>query len=86
MKKRKIIFTDGCIVSNLAIDGKDAEELEGMELQSIVHKVVDSISSKSDLESLLTDMCQMFGEYKYCYHCEDCGDDVVEYRLTIEER
>ena len=37
----------------------------------------------ADLIWALRELIQNLGRYKFCYYCDDCGDNVSEYKLNV---
>ena len=52
------------------------------QLRSYVSKYIRDLSP-NELNSLLWDFIMEFGDYKYLYQCDQCGDVVEQYTLTI---
>lgn len=79
----KIEVTEGCTAFSCYIDGKERSEFSTEELQKIVHKLVD-MCNRDDLESLIWNITEYVGEYKYEGHCECCNDSIVSYTVKID--
>lgn len=79
----RIVYTDGCVVLGLTVDGGLFNELPLEEQKEIMHKVIDNTTGSSYLQSMLIEYVQTAGEYKYLYTCEECGDSVCEWALEI---
>ena len=67
----------------ITIDGKNVNRFNRAEIRDIIISAVNSNNDNIDLIRALRLFVQNFGEYKFCYHCDECGDNVVEYKLTI---
>ena len=78
----KIVFTDGCVVTNLEVDGKNFSDLSTEEKREICHKLVDKMDDVN-LQDTVIEFAQVAGEYKHLYTCEECGDSVCEWRVNI---
>ena len=52
------------------------------QLRSYVSKYIRDLSP-NELNSLLWDFIMEFGDYEYLYQCNQCGDIVEQYTLTI---
>lgn len=77
----EIVYTEGCTVTGIEIDGEDVREIPVSRQREILRQVIDKID-----ENMLYDVFKAIalnGEYKHLYYCEQCGDDVVEYRLEL---
>jgi len=82
----KIVKTCGCICDNIEIDGKDIEKFSKYELKEILIKIIDSCSeNKGILKSVMSDILDQVGEYKYLYTCDECGDSVYEYSIFLNQ-
>ena len=79
----KIVYTDGCIATGLTVDDRIFSDLSLEEQKAIIHKVIDSATDSSSLQSMLTEYVETAGEYEYLYTCEECGDSVYEWTLEI---
>lgn len=79
----KIVYTDGCIVSGLTIDGRLFDDLSFEEQKAIMHEIIDNSPDSSYLQNMLIEYTQTAGEYEYLYTCDECGDSVCEWTLEI---
>lgn len=66
------------IVNNKCINNFNEDEI-----RDIIIEIINSGKNKANLVWTLRGLVQDYGKYKFCYHCDECGDDVVEYRLKI---
>lgn len=53
------------------------------EIRDMIIAVISSRDDNADLIWALRGLIQNLGRYKFCYHCDECGDNVVEYKLKI---
>lgn len=88
----KLVYTEGCTVTGLSIGGKSPENMTLDEVKDafkgMVDKILESSNGDEDKDKLvqtIMDLLQSHGKYKYLYHCEQCGDSVVEYTMTIKK-
>lgn len=72
---------DGADVISVA--ERDANDFTEEEIRDMILTVINSRDDNADLIWTLRGLIQNFGEYKFCYHCDECGDNVVEYKLKI---
>lgn len=72
---------DGADVISVAERG--ANDFTEEEIRDMILTVINSRDDNADLIWTLRGLIQNFGEYKFCYHCDECGDNVVEYKLKI---
>lgn len=82
----RFVYTTGCTCDGITINDKDINDFEQEDLKEYaVHMVSQLVNEldKDDIIDLIRDIVDRFGEYKYLYHCEQCGDDVVEYKIEI---
>lgn len=82
----KIIKTCGCIDDGITIDGKDISNFNRRKLRDIAVKMIDELypaNGEDFLESIISDILEHVGEYKYLYTCDQCGDSVYEYGIDI---
>ena len=67
----------------ITVEEKDANDFTEEEIRDIILTVINSRNDNADLIWALRGLIQILGRYKFCYHCDECGDDVVEYKLKI---
>lgn len=79
----EIKVTEGCTAFSCYIDNKERSEFSTEELRNIVHKLVD-MCDRDNLESLIWDITEYVGEYKYEGHCDCCGDSIVNYTVKLD--
>lgn len=79
----KIEVTEGCTAYSCYIDDKERDDFSTEELRNIVHKLIDKCN-RDHLESLIWDVPQLVGEYKYEGHCDCCNDSVVKYTVNLD--
>lgn len=72
---------DGAAVISVA--ERDTNDFTEEEIRDMILTVINSRDDNADLIWTLRGLIQNFGEYKFCYHCDECGDNVVEYKLKI---
>lgn len=72
---------DGADVISVA--ERDANDFTEEEIRDMILTVINSRDDNADLIWTLRGLIQNFGKYKFCYHCDECGDNVVEYKLKI---
>lgn len=53
------------------------------EIRDMILTVINMEDDNADLIWALRELIQNLGIYKFCYHCDDCGDNVVEYKLNV---
>lgn len=82
----KIEKTDGCMVSEITIDGELFFSCSDTKLSILKERLIsyltERVQSKADLNELLEWTCYIYGIPRHEYHCEQCGDDV--YTTTLE--
>lgn len=77
----EIVYTDGCTVTGIDIDGEDLRDLSVFKQRKILHRMINRID-----ENIMHDVFKAIalnGEYKHLYDCDCCGDSVCEYRLEL---
>ncbi len=80
----KIVETEGCIVSGITIDGIDIHSISE-EQRDKIFKWMESkmIEDRATFYDMLSNILSIYGDYKYLYTCEQCGDSVSETTLEI---
>lgn len=79
----KLTYTDGCTAYNLSIDDKSAEDFTVDEKKEMIKSLIDKYGDICDLKNMIIDFLEMNAEPKFLSHCDECGDNVYEYTLTI---
>ncbi len=80
----EIVLTEGCVVWGTTINGKDIKDYSKEELKDIILNIFNKKDfSESDYNEILSEILHIAGTYNYCYTCEECGDSVCEYKLSI---
>lgn len=70
--------------ASLTIDGKDISEMSENDIREVVKNIIEeNVVESTSLIRILTDLTRSFGRYKFCYHCDECGDNVFEYELEV---
>lgn len=70
--------------SSLTVCGKDMLEMSEEDIRDVIKNIIEeNVFDAGVLTSMLIDLIRVFGEYKFCYHCDECGDDVVEYKWEV---
>lgn len=67
----------------VTVGGRDANGFTEEEIRDIILTIIDSMDESADVLWALRGLIQNLGEYKFCYHCDECGDNVAEYKLKI---
>ena len=68
---------------DIIVNNKYIKDFNEDEIRDIIIEIINSGKNQSNLVWALRGLVQIYGKYKYCYHCDECGDDVVEYKLKI---
>lgn len=88
MKYTKLVATQGCICDGLTIDNNNPAdypiEMKLGFLYKVYKKAVEKgLADDSDITSLLYEAVVRFGDSKFVYHCDECGDNVYDYKMKI---
>lgn len=79
----EVVYTTGCTDWSIEVDGKDLNDYSISESKEILKKLIDSTTEPGVIWELTSTMLERCGELKFVHHCEQCGDDVYEYKLSI---
>lgn len=87
--KIKLNVTEECTVSGYSINDEELSDLldvpEGVQkVKDILYKLIEREEDDFTLQDIFKQLVSSQGEYKYRYHCEQCGYDVYEYNLEID--
>ena len=70
--------------ASLTIDGKDVSEMSEDDIREVIKNIIEeNVIESTSLIRILTTLTESFGRYKFCYHCDECGDNVFEYELEV---
>ena len=68
---------------DIIVNNKYIKDFNEDEIRDIIIEIINSGKNQANLVWAFRGLVQIYGKYKYCYHCDECGDDVVEYKLEI---
>ena len=69
---------------SLTIDGKDISGMSEDDIREVIKNIIEeNVVESTSLIWILADLTRSFGRYKFCYHCDECGDNVFEYELEV---
>ena len=68
---------------DIIVNNKCINDFNEDEIRDIIIEIINSGKNQANLVWTLRGLVQIYGKYKFCYHCDECGDDVVEYKLKI---
>lgn len=68
---------------DIIVNNKYIKDFNEDEIRDIIIEIINSGKNKANLVWTIRGLVQNYGKYKFCYHCDECGDDVVEYKLKI---
>lgn len=77
-------YIDGCTTNRLTIDGVETIELPPYEIADVIRHLVGRCKDKAILQELLERLIESDKE-SVCSisHCDQCGDDIYNYKLEI---
>ena len=67
----------------IIVNNKYIKDFNEDEIRDIIIEIINRGKNQSNLVWTLRGLVHIDGKYKFCYHCDECGDDVVEYKLKI---
>lgn len=68
---------------DIIVNNKYIKDFNVDEIRDIIIEIINSGKDPANLIWTLRGLVQNYGKYKFCYHCDECGDNVVEYKLKI---
>ena len=68
---------------DIIVNNKYIKDFNEDKIRDIIIEIINSGKNQDNLVWTLRDLVQIYGKYKFCYHCDECGDDVVEYKLKL---
>ena len=77
-------YIEGCTAYNLTIDGIEVSELPYYEIADVIRHLVGRCKDIAILQELLASLIEHDKE-SVCdiSHCDQCGDDIYNYKLRI---
>ena len=79
----EIEYVTGCICDSLSIDNKETIDMELKELKEVIIKVINNTDNLAALQGALISIVENTGEFEDLGHCEECGDYIEKYTLSI---
>lgn len=79
----ELIYTNGCTVTSLSVDGKESVDMNMEDFRKVIHKIVDEIDDFAELQSIFMDFVECNGELTGEYTCLCCGDCVTTHKIKI---
>lgn len=75
----------GCTAYRLTIDGIEVSELPPYAIAEVIRHLVGRCEDKGMLKEMLATLIEYDKESVLCdiSHCEQCGDDIYNYKLEI---
>ena len=68
---------------DIIVNNKCINDFNEDEIRDIIIEIINSVKNKANLVWTLRGLVQIYGKYKFCYHCDEFGDDVVKYKLKL---
>ena len=79
----KIESVTGCTCDSLTINGVETIDMDKEAIKDVIKKLIDREDDLGTLQSILTDLVEIQGDFKDFGHGEQCGDWVTKYTLEI---
>ena len=79
----KIESVTGCTCDSLTVDNVETVDMDKEAIKDVIKKLIDREDDLGTLQSILTDLVEIQGDFKDLGHCEQCGDWVTKYTLEI---
>ncbi len=77
-------YIEGCTAYNLTIDGVETIELPPYEIADVIRHLVGRCKDIAILQELLERLIESDKESTCTIsHCDQCGDDIYNYKLEI---
>ena len=68
---------------DIIVNNKCINDFNEDEIRDIIIEIINSGKNQANLVWTLRGLVQGYGKYKFCYHCDEFGDDVVKYKLKL---
>lgn len=79
----KIESVSGCTCDSLTIDGTETIDMKIKDIQEVIKKLIDKENDIGTLQSILIDLVETRGEFEDLGTCDECGDWITKYTLTL---
>lgn len=79
----KIESVTGCTCDSLTVDNVETVDMDKEAIKDVIKKLIDREDDLGTLQSILTDLVEIQGEFEDLGHCEQCGDWITKYTLEI---
>ena len=79
----ELVYTNGCTVTSLSVDGKESIDMNMEDFRKVIHKIVDKIEDFSELQDIFINFVELNGELIDEYQCSCCGDYVTTHKINI---
>ena len=57
-----LVYTNGCTVTSLSVDGKESIDMNMEDFRKVIHKIVDKIEDFSELQDIFMNFVELNGE------------------------
>ena len=79
----KIESVTGCTCDSLTVDNVETVDMDKEAIKDVIKKLIDREDDLGTLQSILTDLVEIQGNFEDLGHCKQCGDWVTKYTLEI---
>lgn len=79
----KIEYVYGCTCDSLTIDGVETVDMDIKDVRGCVLDIISRTTDLSLLQSILSDVAELNGEYEDLGHCDQCGDYITKYTYEV---
>lgn len=79
----KIEYVYGCICDSLTIDGIETVDMDIKDVRDCVLDIISRTEDLSLLQSILTEVAEVNGDFKDLGRCDDCGEYITKYTYEI---
>ena len=79
----KIESVTGCICDSLTVDNVETVDMDKEAVKDVIKKLIDREDDLGTLQSILTDLVEIRGDFEDLGRCEQCGDWITKYTLEI---
>ena len=79
----KIESVTGCTCDSLTVDNVETVDMDKEAIKDVIKKLIDREDDLGTLQSILTDLVEIQGDFEDLGHCEQCGDWITKYTLEV---
>lgn len=78
-----LVLKDGCMLYNLAVDGREIEDFPKERMKEILKELIDDCPYEYVMTQMVKDFVRDNGKVVNVEHCNECGDSIYTYMIEL---